>query len=77
MMKDSRIFGYVRVSTILQKEDRQLIAMEEFGVPDDIPPQRMKTPPIKRFTRKSSFFPVLIVHIANGYRMEPTLLRLS
>ena len=35
MMKDSRIFGYVRVSTILQKEDRQLIAMQEFGVPDD------------------------------------------
>lgn len=34
-MQDSRIFGYVRVSTLLQKEDRQVIAMQEFGVPDD------------------------------------------
>ena len=32
-MQDSRIFGYARVSTVLQKEDRQLIAMQEFGVP--------------------------------------------
>ena len=32
-MQESRIFGYARVSTVLQKEDRQLIAMQEFGVP--------------------------------------------
>jgi DNA invertase Pin-like site-specific DNA recombinase len=33
-MQDIRVFGYVRVSTALQKEDRQIIAMQEFGVPD-------------------------------------------
>ena len=30
---DERIFGYVRVSSKDQNEDRQIIAMEEFGVP--------------------------------------------
>jgi len=34
-MQDSRIYGYCRVSTFLQKEDRQIIAMQEFGVPYD------------------------------------------
>ena len=34
-MQESRIFGYCRVSTFLQKEDRQLIAMQEFGVPEN------------------------------------------
>ena len=29
------IYGYVRVSTKEQKEDRQLIAMAEFGVPEE------------------------------------------
>jgi len=33
-VQDNRIFGYVRVSTFLQKEDRQIIAMQEFGVPE-------------------------------------------
>lgn len=28
----SRIYGYVRVSTKNQNEDRQMIAMREFGV---------------------------------------------
>ncbi|MBD5160707.1 MAG: recombinase family protein [Oscillibacter sp.] len=30
-----KTYGYVRVSTKGQKEDRQLIAMREFGVPED------------------------------------------
>lgn len=29
------IYGYIRVSTISQREDRQLAAMEEFGVPQE------------------------------------------
>lgn len=31
----SRTYGYVRVSTKGQKEDRQLIAMREFGIPEE------------------------------------------
>lgn len=31
---ESRVYGYVRVSTKDQNEDRQVIAMQEFGVPD-------------------------------------------
>lgn len=30
-----KIYGYIRVSSREQKEDRQCIAMREFGVPDD------------------------------------------
>ena len=30
-----KIYGYVRVSTKGQKEDRQLIAMREFGIPPE------------------------------------------
>jgi len=30
----AKIFGYVRVSTVVQHEDRQVIALQEFGVPD-------------------------------------------
>jgi DNA invertase Pin-like site-specific DNA recombinase len=30
----SKQYGYARVSTILQKEDRQIIALKEFGVDD-------------------------------------------
>lgn len=30
-----KTYGYVRVSTKTQKEDRQLIAMREFGVPEE------------------------------------------
>ncbi|MDR3240537.1 MAG: recombinase family protein [Clostridiales bacterium] len=33
-MAEDRMFGYVRVSTLMQREDRQLIAMREFGVPE-------------------------------------------
>ena len=33
-MPNSRTYGYVRVSTFLQKEDRQIIAMQEFGIPE-------------------------------------------
>ena len=33
-MDEGRIFGYVRVSTKEQNEDRQVIAMREFGVAD-------------------------------------------
>ena len=37
MMKTNNgaIYGYVRVSTRDQNEARQLVAMKEFGVPDD------------------------------------------
>ena len=31
----NRIYGYIRVSTLAQKEDRQWIAMEKFGVSKD------------------------------------------
>ena len=31
---ENKIYGYVRVSTKEQNEDRQVIAMREFGVPD-------------------------------------------
>ena len=31
---EQQIYGYVRVSTKEQNEDRQLIAMREFGVPE-------------------------------------------
>lgn len=30
----SKTYGYVRVSTKEQNEERQMIAMREFGVPD-------------------------------------------
>ena len=30
-----RTYGYVRVSTKAQKEDRQLIAMRQFGIPEE------------------------------------------
>ena len=30
-----KTYGYVRVSTRGQKEDRQMIAMREFGVPEE------------------------------------------
>ncbi|MDR1532171.1 MAG: recombinase family protein [Clostridiales bacterium] len=33
-MDSGKIYGYVRVSTKEQREDRQLIAMREFGVPE-------------------------------------------
>jgi DNA invertase Pin-like site-specific DNA recombinase len=33
-MKEARIYGYARVSTKNQREDRQLIALCEFGVAD-------------------------------------------
>ena len=32
---DGIIYGYIRVSTTAQKEDRQRIAMEEFGISDE------------------------------------------
>ena len=32
----SKIYGYVRVSSKDQNEERQLIAMKEFGVPDNL-----------------------------------------
>lgn len=32
---DKKIFGYIRVSTREQNEDRQLIAMNDFGVPSE------------------------------------------
>ncbi|MCI8454949.1 MAG: recombinase family protein [Lachnospiraceae bacterium] len=32
---ENRIYGYIRVSTKEQKEDRQRAAMKEFGVPSD------------------------------------------
>ena len=32
---EARMIGYVRVSTREQNEDRQVIAMREFGVPED------------------------------------------
>ena len=31
----NRIYGYIRVSTLAQKEDRQWLAMEMFGVPKE------------------------------------------
>lgn len=31
----NNIYGYIRVSTISQSEDRQLAAMEAFGVPQE------------------------------------------
>ena len=30
-----RTYGYVRISTKAQKEDRQLIAMRQFGIPEE------------------------------------------
>ena len=30
----NQVYGYVRVSSKEQNEDRQMIAMQEFGVPD-------------------------------------------
>ena len=32
---DKKIYGYIRVSTREQNEDRQLIAMNDFGVPSE------------------------------------------
>lgn len=31
----SKVYGYVRVSSVEQNEDRQMIAMREAGVPDE------------------------------------------
>lgn len=31
----SKVYGYVRVSSVDQNEDRQMIAMREAGVPDE------------------------------------------
>ena len=33
---DKKIYGYVRVSTKEQNEDRQIIALKEMGVPEDL-----------------------------------------
>jgi len=33
-MKDAKMYGYVRCSTKEQNEERQVLAMQEFGVPD-------------------------------------------
>ncbi len=33
--QNGTIYGYIRVSTASQKEDRQRIAMEEFGIPEE------------------------------------------
>jgi len=32
---ENKVYGYVRVSTKEQNEDRQLVAMAEFGVPSE------------------------------------------
>jgi len=34
-MRKQRVYGYARVSTKDQHEDRQLIALREFGVADE------------------------------------------
>ena len=34
-MQEQKIYGYARVSTRDQREDRQLIALREMGVPED------------------------------------------
>lgn len=31
----SNIYGYIRVSTIAQRDDRQWLAMENFGIPKE------------------------------------------
>ena len=35
MQNDKKIYGYVRVSTKEQNEDRQIIALKELGVPEE------------------------------------------
>ena len=35
-MQERKIYGYARVSTKEQNEDRQLIALREAGVPEDM-----------------------------------------
>ena len=34
-MKETKIYGYIRVSSRDQNEARQVVALEEFGVPDN------------------------------------------
>lgn len=35
MYQNGTVYGYIRVSTTAQKEDRQRLAMEEFGIPEE------------------------------------------
>ena len=35
LVNENKVYGYVRVSTKEQNEDRQLVAMAEFGVPSE------------------------------------------
>lgn len=35
MMKKSKVFGYARVSSSTQNEDRQILALREMGVPEN------------------------------------------
>ncbi len=32
---ESKVYGYVRVSSKDQNEDRQVLAMRQFGIPDE------------------------------------------
>ena len=56
--KGSSIYGYARVSTIMQKEDRQMIALKDFGVDqkniflDKVSGKDFERPSYKRMMRK-------------------------
>ena len=64
---DARTFGYVRVSTREQNEDRQMIAMEEFGVkPENIYLEKLsgkdfERPVYRRMVRKLRPGDVIVV----------------
>ena len=58
MQNDKKIYGYVRVSTKEQNEDRQIIALKELGVPeenifvDKISGKDFERPQYKRLLRR-------------------------
>ena len=64
---ENKVYGYVRVSTKEQNEDRQVIAMREFGVPDgSIIVEKMsgkdfERPKYRRLVRKLKTGDVLVI----------------
>ena len=77
MIKYAKLYGYARVSTKEQNEDRQIIALKEMGVPEDciyidrLSGKNFNRPQYKRLLRKlnsnSTLFIKSIVRLGRNY----------